>query len=315
MSPKKKGKSNIRAQAVTETTRGCPSSSSSVYCIMRISFLLLLVLAHNASGQITLRDDLGRELRLQAPAQRVVSLAPSITETVCAVGAIRQLAGITDYCNYPDEVQSKQSVGGVVNPNIEVIVSMEPDLVLVTPEGNVKDSFSLLEQVGIPVFVTNPRTLEGIRKSITDIGILTGHETAAESLVAAMNAEEVALHRSNRDRRRVMVVVALQPLIVAGSGTFLAEMISLAGGNNIAAGSPLSYPSFSREEVVAADPEVIILSSGLGRDLPGLFPEWKEVTALQQNAVCTIDADVLSRPGPRVLEGIRAIRSCIEAVR
>jgi len=266
---------------------------------------------HAADGQITLRDDLGRNLHLERPAQKIVSLAPSITETVCAVGAIAQLSGITDYCNYPSEVRSKQSVGGVVNPNIEVIVSLEPDLVLVTPEGNVKDSFSLLEQLGIPVFVTNPRTLEGIRKSVSDIGILTGNEVTAESLVTAMETEEASLRRMNEPTRRLMVVVALHPLIVAGTGTFLSEMINLAGGDNIAGGSSLSYPSFSREEVVEADPEVIILSSGLPGDLRGLFPEWKSVTALAQQAVCTIDADLLSRPGPRVLEGVRAMRRCI----
>ncbi|MDH4068818.1 MAG: helical backbone metal receptor [Ignavibacteria bacterium] len=280
---------------------------------MRILFLLLsiLVIMHAADGQITLRDDLGRNLHLERPAQKIVSLAPSITETVCAVGAIAQLSGITDYCNYPSEVRSKQSVGGVVNPNIEVIVSLEPDLVLVTPEGNVKDSFSLLEQLGIPVFVTNPRTLEGIRKSVSDIGILTGNEVTAESLVTAMETEEASLRRMNEPTRRLMVVVALHPLIVAGTGTFLSEMINLAGGDNIAGGSSLSYPSFSREEVVEADPEVIILSSGLPGDLRGLFPEWKSVTALAQQAVCTIDADLLSRPGPRVLEGVRAMRRCI----
>jgi len=283
--------------------------------LRRIVFTLLLTFPFpTAFSQITMHDDLGREVVLAGPATRVVSLAPSITETICAVGACDNLIGVTDYCNVPAEVRTKAHVGGLINPSIEAIVNLRPDLVVVTPEGNVKESFSQLERVGTTVFVSNPRSVAGIYKSIRDIGQLTGREESADSLVRSMMERADRLRGSADHRPRVLLAVALQPLIVVGRGTFLAEMIDLAGGDNIARESELTYPPWSREQVLASDPEVIILTSGLVKDssqLLELFPEWKAISALSTGAVCSIDADLLSRPGPRIIEGMEAIHDCI----
>jgi iron complex transport system substrate-binding protein len=283
---------------------------------MRLFLLLAVfadgILAFPAGAQVTVTDDLQRGVTLPGTPERIVSLAPSITETLFAIGAGDQVAGVTDYCNYPKEVTGKLRVGGMINPSIETIVSLRPDLILLSMEGNVRDDFRKLTGLGIPVFVTNPRTLQGIYKSIADLGTLTGRTEESARVLASMQSRErrVRAPMKARIERSVLLIVSLQPLMVAGSGTFLSEILTLAGGRNIAGSSSSTYPQFSREAVVEGDPEVLLILSDAGggsQNLTDRYPEWRHLRAVRNGRVYYVDPDILSRPGPRAADGLERV--------
>jgi ABC-type Fe3+-hydroxamate transport system substrate-binding protein len=198
------------------------------------------------------------------------------------------------------------------------IVGLRPDLILVSMEGNVRDDFIALVSLGIPVFVTNPRTLDGIHKSINDIGFLTGNSAGAASLVQSMKSTEdsiVAL-ASSQPHVRLYLFVSLQPVIVVGKGTFLNELIGLVGGTNLAADAPSTYPMLSREAIIENQPDDLLFTSDIltGKDdLVALYPEWKELKAIRSGRIFGVDADIISRPGPRVVEALKLLYHIIHA--
>lgn len=284
----------------------------------RFSILLLGVVwgtSSRATAEISIVDDLNRRVVLSAPAQRIISLAPSITETLFALGAGDDVIGVTDFCNYPPEAQKKHRVGGITNPSIETIIGLKPDLIILSMEGNVREDFRKLLDLGVPLFVTNPRTLAGIHKSIDDLGVLTGKSNNAQRLVRAMTSREDSLRSLPQKHTHVLLIVSLQPLIVLGTKTFLAEMLNLAGGENIAGDSPSTYPTLSREVVVEQNPDVIIVTSNILQnvdELLELFPEWAGLNAIRNHQVYRIDPDIVSRPGPRVVDGLEALYNIIQ---
>ncbi|HEX9658505.1 MAG TPA: cobalamin-binding protein [Bacteroidota bacterium] len=288
---------------------------SSMSLLLR-SLILLITFCTFVHAQELVVDDRGEALQISQPARRIVSLTPSVTETLFAIGAGDQVIGVTDYCNYPEEAKAKQKVGGVINPNIEAIVALEPDLIVLSMEGNVREDFTKMKQLHLPLFATNPRTLPGIHKSLLDLGILTGHKVEAQSVVASMRWQEdsiVALGKGWK-KKGIILLVSLQPIIVAGGGTFLDHLISLAGGVNLASDAPTSYPALSREAIVSYRPGVMIVMSDAIGDLSSfssMYPEWKYVPAVQNGKVFSIDSDISSRPGPRAVEALEKLFSII----
>jgi iron complex transport system substrate-binding protein len=273
---------------------------------------LACALCSSAVAQISLTDDIGRTVTLPQRPERIVSLAPSITETLFAIGAGEQVAGVTDYCTYPEEARKKPRVGGMVNPSIETIVDLRPDLIILSMEGNLRDDFRKLTELGAPVFVSNPRTLHGIYASISALGLLTGREKESARVVAGMQERErhVTAPMRVRIEPSVLLIVSLQPLMVAGRGTFLAELLSMAGGRNLAGTSPSTYPQFSREAVVEGDPDVLLVLSDAGgkeNDIADTYPEWRRLKAVRTGRVYRVDSDLLSRPGPRAAEALELI--------
>jgi iron complex transport system substrate-binding protein len=203
----------------------------------------------------------------------------------------------------------------MTNPSIEMIVGLKPAVIVLSMEGNVREDFNKLVDTGVPVFVTNPRTLEGIHKSIRDLGQLTGHVVAADSLVRSMQERENSVKSLVKLRRRTLLLVSLQPLIVAGNGTFVSELLNLTGGVNVAAATLSTYPTLSREAVVEGNPEVIIVMSDVVKDTGDLlrfFPEWTTLQAFRSHRVFSIDSDIVSRPGPRAVEGLVALYRIIQ---
>jgi iron complex transport system substrate-binding protein len=288
---------------------------------MRSALCVLLILlvggyaGSSALSQISEVDDLGRTLTLAQPASRVISLTPGITESLFALGAGERVVGVTDYCTYPLEASSRPRVGGMVNPSIETIVGLNPDLILMSMEGNLRQDFTALTSLGIPVFVTNPRNLEGIYRSLRALGRLTGTTNHADAVVASMQARENAIRiHLPKKKQRVLLLVSIQPLIVAGKNTFLDELLTLAGGENLAAASALTYPTYSRETVVAQNPDAMVLVSDVVTNLEiltDIFPEWSRLTAVRRHRIYRVDADILSRPGPRSIDGLELLSSII----
>jgi len=281
--------------------------------------LVLAALLAGAASELTLQDDLGRTLKLAAPASRVVSLAPGITESLFAIGAGEELVGVTTYCTYPPEARQKRSVGEMLSPSVEAITALSPDLVVATVEGNLRDDVLALERIGIPVFITNPRSLEGIRRSITQLGILTGHRQEAQRLTADLKRREDSLrHEASTPPVRTLLILALRPLVVVGGGTFLDDLLSAAGAENLGAESAGSYPTISRESVAVGDPEVLVLLSDAAADTSTLleqYPEWRRLSAVRHDRLVILDADLLARPGPRALEGLALLHSVLRSAR
>ncbi|CUT08362.1 iron complex transport system substrate-binding protein, partial [Candidatus Kryptonium thompsonii] len=219
--------------------------------------LLILYIATQLFAQIKVYDDLGREIELDSPAQRIVSLAPSITETLFFLGVGDRVVGVTRYCNFPPEAKSKTIVGGVIDPNYEVIVSLKPELIIMTVEGNTREAFEKLSNLGFKIFVTNPRNFDGIFKTIIDIGRLCGVESRANFLVDSLKKEleRVKKVNSGGTKPKIFAILSLNPLMTAGKNTFINEIIKNAGGINVGENLKQNYPIFSREEVLKVNPD------------------------------------------------------------
>jgi iron complex transport system substrate-binding protein len=269
-----------------------------------------------SAAQVTVTDDLHRTVTLPVPARRIVSLAPSITESLFAIGAGEQVVGVTDYCTFPPEASRRKHVGGMITPSIETIVSLKPDLILVSMEGNLREDFRRLVDLHAPVVVTNPRTLDDIAHSLRLLGTLTGHAEEADSLVRLFAARrERCAVRLTAPTKRVLMFVSLQPLIAVGAGTFLHDLLTGAGATNLAAQTGMTYPAYSREALTAEDPDVLLILSdalpALDR-VTTLFPEWARLTAVRKGRVFVVNADLLSRPGPRAVDGLELLVSLIQ---
>ncbi len=289
---------------------------------MLLPWRLVVIAAFLLSGpmptaaQVTVTDDLHRTVTLPAPARRIVSLAPSITESLFAIGAGEQVVGVTEYCTFPPEAARRVHVGGMITPSIERIVSLKPDLILVSMEGNLREDFLRLTDLHAPVVVTNPRTLDDIAHSLRLLGTLTGHTDEADSLVHRLAERRRHLFdRVTSRTQRVLMFVSLQPLIAVGAGTFLHDLLTGAGASNLAAYTGMTYPAYSREAVTAEDPDVLlILSDALPAldHVTTLFPEWERLTAVRKGRVFLVDADLVSRPGPRAVDGLELLVSLIQ---
>jgi len=279
---------------------------------------LAALLVCNISGshaQVRVVDDLHRTVALSRAATRIVSLAPSITESLFAIGAGSQVVGVTDYCNFPPEAGSRRHVGGLTNPNIETIVGLSPDLIVVSMEGNLRQDFTALTGIGVPVFVSNPRTIRAINESLRQLGVLTGHQREAVFLADSLSRRAARIRSAVKDHStRTLLLVSLQPLMAVGAKNFLNEMVQAAGGQNLAAPAGLTYPLLSRETILQQDPDVILITSDAcdsTLDLAALYPEWTQISAFQHKRVYRIDADLIARPGPRAIEGLALLTSYI----
>ncbi|GIX45877.1 MAG: ABC transporter substrate-binding protein [Candidatus Tectimicrobiota bacterium] len=264
---------------------------------------------------LTVSDALGRRLTLPAPPQRLVSLAPSLTETLFALGAGERLVGVTLYDDYPPQVQRLPRVGGYVaaSISIEKILSLRPDLVLAYGELQ----YAVVEALArrqVPVAALLARCVEEVYATTLLLGRLTGQLRQAHQVVAAMQqrvARVQARVAAIPPEKRVRVFYAVQdePLITAGPQTFLGQLLTLAGGLNIFADLQARYAPVSAEEVVRRNPEVILGPDHHGQPLRRLAqqPGWQHVAAVRQGRIYLLDGDLVSRPGPRLAAALEAV--------
>jgi len=274
---------------------------------------------HEDTAALSRIDDIGHSVLLQRAPHRIISLAPSLTETLFALGLDSSVVGVTDYCDYPPAAKSKLKIGGIMNPSIERILALQPDLVLMSGSGNMRTDYDKLTSSGVTVFVSNPRSVEGVLKSITDLGLLTFKRAQADSLVHRLQVRRDSLIKAAdaSKRRSVLMLLSLNPIVAIGPGTFLDEMIRLANGENIAGNASTAYPLLSREEILRRGPDVIIATNDIAHsttDILSAYPEWKSLPAIRQNHVNIVDASIVSRPGPRIIDGLEAITKAIHPV-
>ncbi|MEE9522018.1 MAG: ABC transporter substrate-binding protein, partial [candidate division NC10 bacterium] len=251
----------------------------------KTSWIFLLLVVGLPVQAATLIDMVGREVELHEPPRRIISLAPSLTEILYALGAGDAVVGVTDYATYPPEVEIKPSVGGGINPNLEVIVALKPDLIFVSADANRWDTITQLEQLQIPVFGVKPVGVEGVFVSIAKVGEVVGRRQEAGRLIADMRRRMATVSEKVQDlpRPEVLYVVWIDPLIVAGRGTVINGLIDVAGGANV-----VRTPGFSRyslEQVVVHEPDVIVLALDGGvpedREVLRRLPGWREMRAVR----------------------------------
>lgn len=256
-----------------------------------------------------LTDEIGRQVTVTQNPARIVSLAPSITETLFALGIGDRVVGATSYCDYPPEALAVERVGDTVRPSLEKIVARRPDLVLVSTASQLEQLVGRLERIGIPVWVSNPRTLDKVTASIERLGEVTGRQDAAAVLVSNMRAriESVRGRVANLRRPRVLFILGSQPLITVGANSFINDLINIAGGASISADAPSEYPQYSLETALARRPEVIFLQGG-GEPLPRRL---EETPAFRGGRVFQLDPVLLLRPGPRIVDGLEAMAAKI----
>lgn len=268
--------------------------------------------AHSA----TLRDAVGRAVEVPAAPRRIVSLAPNITEMLYALGLGERVAGVTQYCDWPPEVAAKPKVGGVINPSLEAIVALAPDLVVATADLNRAADVERLAGLGLAVYTIDTRSIAEVFSSLRALGELAGAAGRAQELVAGLERRRDALVARVAGRPPVSVFVAIDraPLISAGAGTFVGEMLTRAGGRNIAGASPIKYPVFSLERLVAEDPEVVIDAADPGPvAADALRASWLALPgaaglrALRTGRLISVGQGDFFRPGPRIMDSLERL--------
>ncbi len=265
---------------------------------------------------IQVEDQLGRTVRLEKLPERIISLAPGNTEILFALGLGDRVVGVTQYCDFPAEAKEKEWVGGFSTPDIEKIVSLAPDLI-VAASLHAKKVIPELERHNIPVIALAPETLADVLEAITIAGIISGHVAEADQLVSDMQdridrVTSLTNGLPAQGRLRVFYIVWHDPLRTVGNDKLLNELIELAGGKNIF-DDVTGHPTVDLEVVLERDPEVIVANSGHGSagDSPFRWvttePRIKGTKALKQGNVYEIDADLVSRPGPRIVQGLETM--------
>ncbi|HYF94095.1 MAG TPA: ABC transporter substrate-binding protein [Symbiobacteriaceae bacterium] len=256
---------------------------------------------------VVVKDALGRDVTIPAEPKRILSVAPANTELVFALGKGASLVGRSDFCDYPPEVKIIPSIGGFYPPNYEKIVATQPDLVLMT-SGSDEERNKLVGEYKLNVFVVSPETFDAAYAGIKNLGIVLNAQDAAEKLVADMQAavkevtDKVAKAQS---KPTVYYEVWDEPLMTAGTGTFINDMITLAGGVNIGRETK-GWATINAELVAKADPDIIIGSSKADFDKIKARQAWSSFKAIKANKVYVIDdPNVVSRPGPRLVQGLK----------
>ncbi len=290
-------------------------------CIILLSLLVNIIGGcHSQFQPGTFVDDAGREVTINEIPQKIVSHVPSITETLFALGLGERVVGVSDYCDYPEAAKSKPSVGNYFNPSIERIVALNPDLVLT--DGH-SEGIKQLDELEPPInyIVIDPKDIDGIFKDIELLGKVTGMEGEADKLNEDMQdtiSHILALVEDAPKVKVFYIIDATDPTLpwTAGPGSFIDSLITMAGGENIAAQAQGAWVQFSIEEIVRSDPEIIILPAkhGTAFTSPGTLmgnPAWQGITAVKEGRIFIIDDDLVSRSGPRIVLGLEEMAKII----
>lgn len=294
--------------------------SSALLCILALAFLfssckseIKVAESQQKISNREITDDLGRAVKIPEKIERAVSLAPNLTEIAFAVGAGDKLVGVTTYCNFPFEAEKIQKVGDTINPNIENIIALRPQVVLVSTASQIETFTRQLEQQNIAVFVTNPNGLDDIYKSVNKIGEIFGNAEKSKEIVENLRRRVDAVEAKTRtdDAEKVFVQISKEPLFTIGRESFLTDLIRRAGGVSLTKDVAAAYPKLSKETALASNPDAIILSDSDDNLEPNEL--FKDSPAVKNGKVFRVDADILSRPSPRIVDALEQIAKALHA--
>jgi iron complex transport system substrate-binding protein len=291
----------------TESPAKQISTRGTNWLLVALLSLILVLTACGPGSQTPTQyvfDDLGRLVAINGTPQRIISLAPSNTEILFALGLGGKVLGVTDYCDYPPEALNKTKVGGYANPDVEKIVALDPDLILVA-HGTPMEVVNSMAGLGLTVFGIKTTDLDDLLSDIRTIAEITDKEVEAQTLTFEMESRIQAVTNQTvelEQRPRVFYIVWHDPLWTAGSGTFINELIEKSGGVNIFQ-NVTGYPTISIEEVIARDPEIIITSEW-SYEWAINASDLASTNASQTGRIYTCDDDLVQRPGPRLVDGL-----------
>ncbi|MBT6114096.1 MAG: cobalamin-binding protein [Porticoccaceae bacterium] len=271
------------------------------------------------AAEISIEDDFGNRLVLQQPAQRIISLAPNITEVLFHIGAGEQIVGADEYSNYPEQAKQILRVNNHAAANYELILSLQPDLVIAWQSGNGDKIINRIRQLGIPVFVIETRSLEDIPNLFTRFGALSGHAENAEQKAESFSRRLSLLREQNSAKSEVRTFYQIwdEPLITLNGAHMVSSVIELCGGRNIFADAILLVPYVNIESIVAADPQVII-AGGSKEEKPHWFNSWRkwgQISAVRNQQVYLIGADLMQRHSVRILDGAELMCDYLQRAR
>lgn len=275
-------------------------------------WLVLLCGTPNGWGR-TLTDEMGRQVEVAGAPRRIVSLMPSLTEIVFALGLGDRLVGVTNNADWPAEAQDKPKVGSYIAPNLEMIVALSPDIVLVSKDGNPQWVADKLAAMGLKVYVTVPGRPEQLPGSIERLADLLGVAAVGKRLAAELRQQlaEVTQALAGRPAVPALMVIGTRPLVSVGKGTINHFLMEMAGGRNIAAAAPGRWPRLNKEFIIQAKPRVVILSTmERGQDLTQQMAWWRTLPGLSTLPgfrVVVVQSDLIDRPGPRLGLGLLAL--------
>ena len=256
----------------------------------------------------TLTDDAGRRVSLPAKVDRVISLAPNLTEIVFAVGGGDALVGRTSYCDYPPEAKSVTEVGDTLHPSLERVISLKPQVVLISTASQLEVFTRQLQNQNIAVFVTDPHDLEGVFRTIEQVGEILGKKENAAALVQMLRRRTNAIEEAVKQKPpvRVFYQLSAEPLYTAGHDAFVTDLMLRAGAISVTADLPGAWPKYSSESALAAKPDAIILPTGgsMGSGNSTVTEALRQSPAVRQGRVYKINDDHLVRPGPRAIDGL-----------
>lgn len=266
---------------------------------------------------LTVEDYFERQVEILRKPERIISLAPSNTELLFALGLAERIVGVTEYCNYPPAALDKPKAGSFSEPYLEQIISLEPDLVIASEFLVSGEALEQLENLGFPVLVLYPAGIEEVCQVLELLGAVTGERESARELIAEMETRLAAVRERLQQlpagkKVRVYYEVYADPLMTAGCISVIHEIIGKAGGENIFADVQADFPKVSPEAVIERDPEIILYSDQHGSE--GTFdqeivnrPGWETVSALREEKIFGLDADKFTRPGPRLIEAVEEL--------
>ena len=299
--------------SVDPERRRSASAAALQICAIGFALSLLVSCAHRVSVSSPAQtheviDEAGRRVVLPLRIDRIVSLAPNLTEIVYAVDAGNRLVGRTRYCDYPAEATKVAEVGDTMTPSVERIIALKPQIVLVSTASQLEAFTRQLSEQGVTVYVTQPQSFDDVFRSIQELGDLFDRHEQAQTLVSQLRkrAEVIENSVSKSPPVRVFYQVSGEPLYTIGREAYLTDLIKRAGGVSVTADVPTAFPRFSDEAAVAANPEAIILPTGgsMGDANASVAAPLKGSAAVRHNRVYKINDDHLSRPGPRLVDGL-----------
>lgn len=265
----------------------------------------------NATATREITDDAGRRVSLPERVDRVISLAPNLTEIVFAVGGGDRLVGNTTYCDYPAEAKAIAKVGDSLQPSLERVIALRPQVVLISTASQLEVFTQQLHNQNIAVFVTDPHDLEGIFRTIEQVGQILGQTEQANQVVKKLRERTSAVEQAVKDGKpvRIFYQVSREPLYTLGKDAYLTDLIRRAGGVSVTADVPGAWPRYSNESALAARPEAIILPTGgsMGAANSTVTDALRNSPAALAGRVYKINDDYLARPGPRLIDGLEAM--------
>jgi ABC-type Fe3+-hydroxamate transport system substrate-binding protein len=275
--------------------------------------------ALSAAGDLGARDDRGVMVRLPVPALRIVSLAPHVTEILFAAGAGAQVVGVSAHSDYPPAARMLPVVAGFADLDPERVLALRPDLVAGWISGSRERAIERIAETGVPIYLTEPRRAADVERALANLGLLTGHERQGREAAARLHAriEELRARHADRLPVKVLVQLAVRPILSLGSRHFFGELLEICGGRNIAGDTVAPTPVLDPERVLASAPEIILFSSRppLPDEVRRYWDRYPSLPAVRAGNLRELDDDLVFRPGPRLAEGAAQVCELLERAR